>query len=141
MNDRRNTRMPMARWLLPFALCVPLPALASDPVGMLTMFFGLPVFTAAVVVLGVLVIFRRHRWARGIGLLLGIPVSLLGVYLAYVDTWRFWPDRNSSDDGTQMLIVVGWTLLWAGVLWFTWLFWRAGKAALPATDAQPGRYP
>lgn len=141
MNDRGNTRAPTARWLLLFALCGPLPAFASDPIGMLTMFFGLPVFVVAVVVLGALVIFRGHRWARGIGLLLGIPASLLGVYLAYVDTWRFWPDRNSSDDGTQMLIVVGWTLLWACVLWFTWLFWRAGKVASPAPDALPKRYP
>lgn len=141
MNSRRSTRTPMACWLLPIALCVPLPALASDPVGMLTVFFGLPVFMTAVVVLGTLVIFRRHRWARGIGLLLGIPVSLLGAYLAYVDTWRFWPDRNGSDDGTQMLIVVGWTLLWWCVLWFTWLFWRAGKVSSPATDVLPKRYP
>ncbi len=140
MNDRRSNRTPMARWLLSIVLCTPLPALASDPVGMLTVFFGLPVFVAAVAVLGELVIFRRHRWARGIGLLLGIPVSLLGVYLAYVDTWRLWPDRNGSDDGTEMLIVVGWTLLWWCVLWFTWLFWRAGKQATPATDARPERY-
>lgn len=130
-----------AGWLLPALLCMPLPALAADPAGMLTVFVGLPMLAAAVVVLGVLALFRRHAWVRALGTLVGACVLLIGVYVACVDTWRFWPDRGAADAPTQVAIVIGCGLLWLCLSLLTFAVWRGTSRVADDGVRAPTRYP
>lgn len=130
-----------AGWLLPAMLCMPLPALAADPAGMLTVFVGLPILVAAVVVLGVLALFRRHAWVRRLGTLVGACVLLIGVYVACVDTWRFWPDRGAADAPTQVAIVIGYGLLWLCLVVLTSAVWRGTSRVAGDGIRAPTRYP
>lgn len=102
----------------------PMPAMASDFPGMLTVFVGLPLLLVATLVLAVLLIFRRHGWARALGILCGVPVLLGGVYIACVDTWRFWPSVGHNEFGFRLVIILGCALLWLCVLALLSLFWK-----------------
>lgn len=130
-----------AGWLLPALLCMPLSALAADPAGMLTVFVGLPILAAAVVVLGVLTLFRRHAWVRGLGTLIGACVLLIGIYFAGADTWRLWPDRGAADAPTQVVIVIGCGLLWLCLLLLTFAVWRGSSRVAGDAVRAPTRYP
>lgn len=118
------------QWLLPVLLVIPLPAMAGDFPGMLTVFVGLPLLVVATALQALLLIFRRHAWARGAGTLLALPVLFTGIYIGCVDTWRFWPDRSSSEMGFRLLVILGCGVLWIGLLWFTRLLWKAPSPPL-----------
>lgn len=123
MKSSRPDSRELARWLLPALLCVPLPVLAQshDPAGMLTVFVGLPVLGAAVLLLG---------------LLIAVPALLTGAYVACVDTWRFWPDPGAADAQIQITIVMGCALLWTCLLGLAWLMWKG--ASRPPLQPIPG---
>lgn len=118
------------RWLLLALMVVPLPAVASDFPGMLTVFVGLPLLLVGALLQALLLIFRRHAWARGVGTVLALPVLFTGLYIFCTDTWRFWPDRSSSEMGFRLLVILGCGALWAGLLWFTRLLWKAPSPPL-----------
>ncbi len=138
---KRNDFLPTSRGLLPALLCAPLTALASDPPGMLTVFFGLPLLVVAVGVLGVLALFRRYRAVRTIGVVLGLGALLTSAYVAGVDTWRFWPEADGADVGTRVGIILGCAVLWLCLLLLTWVLWRARSHLPSAEDNSSVRYP
>ncbi len=137
----RVRRALCAGGFLPALLCMPLPALASDPAGMLTVFVGMPILAVAVVVLGVLALFRRHAWGRGLGTLVGACVLLIGAYVACVDTWRFWPDRGAADAPTRVAIIVGCGLLWLCLLVLTVAVRRGKSCGADGGVRATTRYP
>lgn len=124
-----ETRFKRRCWLLPLLLLAPLPAMARDFPGMLTVFVGLPLLVVAAAVMALLLVFRRHGWARGMGILVGLPVLLTGVYVACVDTWRFWPSLESGELGFRLVVILGCAALWACVLAITWRLWRGAPRA------------
>ncbi len=119
-----ETRIKRGVWPVPLLLLVPLPALARDFPGMLTVFVGLPLLVVAAALLALLLCFRRHGWTRVVGGLIGVPVLLTGLYVAGVDTWRFWPDPDSSELGFRLTVILGCAALWACVAAITWRLWR-----------------
>lgn len=112
------------RWAVAILLLAPQTAMAADFPGMLTVFVGLPVLGVAGTVLGLLLIFRRRGWARVIGIVVGVPALCTGIYIASVDTWRFWPSLGDTEFGFRLVIIVACAALWSCVLAITWRLWR-----------------
>lgn len=118
----RTLAAPLLRWVAVIMLFLPVPAMAYDFSGLLTVVITLPIFALTGVMLGVLLILRRHCWARVAGTLFAIPVLAAGIGVAYVDTWRLWPTAEHHDPDLVAIVVL-YALVWMGLLAQTWLLW------------------
>ena len=98
--------------------------MASDFTGALTLFIAMPLFLLTALVLGLLLIFRRHRWVRVMGTIVAVPILLAGIGVAWLDTWRAWPSLSDRDPVPPAMIVILYVLMWLGLLAQAWLLWR-----------------
>ncbi len=120
----RDSVAASARWALAAPFLSPLPAMASDFTGVLTLFVAMPIFLLTALVLGLLLMFRRHRWVRVMGTLVAVPILLAGIGVAWLDTWRAWPSLSDRDPVPPAMIVILYVLMWLGLLAQAWLLWR-----------------
>lgn len=120
----RDSVAASARWALAAPFLLPVPAMASDFTGVLTLFVAMPIFLLTALVLGLLLMFRRHRWVRVMGTLVAVPILLAGIGVAWLDTWRAWPSLSDRDPVPPAMIVILYVLMWLGLLAQAWLLWR-----------------
>jgi len=120
----RDSVAASVRWALVALLLLPLPVMASDFTGVLTLFIAMPLFLLTALVLGLLLVFRRHRWVRVMGTIVAVPILLAGIGVAWLDTWRAWPSLSHRDPVPPAMIVILYVLMWLGLLAQVWLLWR-----------------
>ncbi|MEN4952828.1 hypothetical protein [Stenotrophomonas sp. TWI819] len=120
----RDSVAASVRWALVALLLLPLPVMASDFTGVLTLFIAMPLFLLTALVLGLLLVFRRHRWVRVMGTIVAVPILLAGIGVAWLDTWRAWPSLSDRDPVPPAMIVILYVLMWLGLLAQAWLLWR-----------------
>lgn len=92
--------------------------------GFLTLYIAMPIFALTGVVLGVLLIFRRLLWVRVVGTVVGVPILLAGIGVAYVDTWRLWPQTTHGEPLLRATAVILCALVWLTLAALVWLMWR-----------------
>lgn len=120
----RDSVAASVRWATAALLFLPLPAMASDFTGFLTLYIAMPIFALTGVVLGVLLIFRRLLWVRVVGTVVGVPILLAGIGVAYVDTWRLWPQTTHGEPLLRATAVILCALVWLTLAAQVWLLWR-----------------
>ena len=120
----RGSVAASVRWAATALLFLPLPVMASDFTGFLTLYIAMPIFALTGVVLGVLLIFRRLLWVRVVGTVVGVPILLAGIGVAYVDTWRLWPQTTHGEPLLRATAVILCALVWLTLAALVWLLWR-----------------
>jgi len=120
----RDSVAAPVRWAATALLCLPLPAMASDFTGFLTLYIAMPIFALTGLLLGVLLIFRRHRYVRVVGTVVAVPILLAGIGVACVDTWRLWPQATHDEPLLPAVAVILCALVWLTLAALVWLLWR-----------------